>query len=282
MARERHGVSERRACRMLNQARSTHRYQPVANTSEREVVKKMHSISKHHPRYGTPRVTRLLRDDGFRINHKRVERLWRIEGLQVPQKQRKRRRLGHSANACALFRPQYPNHVWSYDFVSDQTEDGRRLKIFAVIDEHTRRCLALKVGRHFTSEHVIDTMRDLFEIHDVPTHVRSDNGPELIAVALRRWLLRRGTGTLYIEPGSPWENGYTESFNSRLRDELLNRELFTSMLEARVLLEQYRRTHNEERPHSSLGYETPAAFFEACRARMEDPTVETVYNPGLS
>lgn len=267
---------------MLDQPRSTQRYEPIENMGEREVVKQMQELARKHPRYGTPRITRLLRENGFEINHKRVERLWRSEGLQVPQKQRKRRRLGHSANACAHFRPRYPNHVWSYDFVSDQTEDGRRLKILVVIDEYTRRSLALEVGRRFASEDVIETMRRLFEIHGAPTHVRSDNGPEMIAVDLRRWLLRRGTGTLYIEPGSPWENGYTESFNSRLRDELLNRELFTSMLEAKVLLEQYRRAHNRERPHSALGYDTPAAFFEACRARMDHQTVETVFNPGLS
>ncbi len=282
MATARHDVSERRACRVLDQPRSTQRYRPQEKSGEQEVVKAMHAIAKLHPRYGTPRVTRLLRDDGFRLNHKRVERLWRVEGLQVPQKQRKRRRLGTSAHGCIRHRPEYPNHVWSYDFVADQTEDGRRLKIFVVIDEYTRRCLALEVGRRFTSEDVIDTMRALFELYGTPTHVRSDNGPELIATALRRWLGRRGTGTLYIEPGSPWENAYTESFNSRLRDELLNRELFTSVLEARVLLEQHRTEHNEVRPHSSHDYETPNAFFEGWLTRKETQAVETVYYPGLS
>ncbi|MCG8466781.1 MAG: IS3 family transposase [Gemmatimonadetes bacterium] len=282
MAVERHGVSERRACSMLGQPRSTQRYAPRCDAGDRAVVTRLHVLARKHPRYGTPRITRLLRDEGFQINHKRVERLWHREGLQVPQKQRKRRRLGTSRNGCSLFRPQYPNHVWSYDFVSDQTEDGRRLKIFAVLDEFSRRCLALRVGRRFASEDVIDTMRTLFERHGPPTHVRSDNGPEMIATELRKWLVRRGTGTLFIEPGSPWENGYTESFNSRLRDELLNQELFTSMLEAKVLLDQYRDQHNTERPHSSLGYETPVVFYEDHRRRMENPTVEAVYNDGLS
>ncbi len=282
MATARHEVSERRACQILDPPRSTQRDCPKENVGEREVVKSMHAIAKRHPRYGTPRVTRLLRDEGFRVNHRRVERLWRHEGLQVPQKQHKRRRLGSSAQGCTRFRPRYPNHVWSYDFVADQTEDGRRLKIFVVVDEYTRRCLALEVGRHFTSEDVIETMRVLFDLYGPPTHIRSDNGPELIAEALRGWLARRGTGTLYIEPGSPWENAYTESFNSRLRDELLDRELFTSLLEARVLLDGHRQEHNEVRPHSSLKYETPKAFFEGWLARKEGPTIETIYHPGLS
>ncbi len=267
---------------MLEQSRSTQRYVSQENTADKEVVKVMHEIAKRHPRYGTPRVTRLLHQEGFRINHKRVERLWRLEGLQVPQKQRKRRRLGSSAQGCTRMRALYPNHVWSYDFVADQTEDGRRMKIFVVVDEYTRRSLSLEVGRRFTSQDVIDTMRVLFEIYGTPTHIRSDNGPELIANELRRWLARRGTGTLFIEPGSPWENAYVESFNSRLRDELLNRELFTSLLEARVLLEEHRKEHNEVRPHSSLGYVTPNAFFERWLASKEDRIVETIHNPGLS
>ena len=282
MATARHDVSERRACAMLGQARSTQRYCPKKDPGEQEVVKAMRALAKAHPRYGTPRVTRLLRTEGFRINHKRVERLWRQEGLQVPRKQRKRRRLGASRNGCTQLQAAYPNHVWSYDFVADQTEDGRTLRVFVVVDEYTRRNLALEVGRHFTSEDVIETLRMLFEIHGAPIHVRSDNGPELIAVALRRWLVRRGTGTLFIKPGSPWENAYTESFNSRLRDELLNRELFTTLLEARVLLEQHRREHNEARPHSSLGYQTPEAFFEGWLKRDKNQAVETVYYPGLS
>jgi transposase InsO family protein len=282
MATARHGVSERRACEMLGQTRSTQRYRPKKDPGEQEVVKAMRAIAKRHPRYGTPRVTRLLRGEGFRINHKRVERLWRQEGLQVPRKQRKRRRLGASKNGCIRLRPAYPNHVWSYDFVADQTEDGRTLRIFVVVDEYTRRNLALEVGRHFTSQDVIETMRVLFEIHGAPTHIRSDNGPELIAIALRRWLARRGTGTLFIKPGSPWENAYGESFNSRLRDELLDREMFTSLLEARVLLEQHRKEHNETRPHSSLDYQTPEAFFEGWLTRYQNRTVETIYNPGLS
>jgi len=196
MAITRHGVSERRACTALGQVRSTQRYQSRRNTSEEHVVKAMHNIAKEHPRYGTPRVTRLLRNEGWRINHKRVERQWRAEGLQVPQKQHRRRRLGSSAQGCARMRARYPNHVWSYDFVADQTEDGRRLKILVVIDEYTRRSIALEVGRSFRSEDVIEVMRVLFGLHGASTHIRSDNGPEFIANGLRLWLSRRGTGTL--------------------------------------------------------------------------------------
>ena len=282
MASERHGVSERRACRILKQARSTQRYRPQTLAGERQVVDELHRIAREKPRWGTPRVTQRLRDLGWKINHKRVERLWRLEGLQVPQKQRRKLRLGSSAQGCVRHRAKYPNHVWSYDFVAEQTVDGRRMKIFVVIDEFTRRCLALEVARSFTSADVHETLRALFEIYGVPIHIRSDNGPEFIAHALRRWLGWRGVGTLFIAPGSPWENGYVESFNSRLRDELLDRELFTSVYEARVLLEQYRCGHNTDRPHSSLSFETPDAFMRQwCmehRGQRQDRTI----NPGLS
>jgi transposase InsO family protein len=190
-----------------------------------------------------------------------VERIWREEGLRVPQKQRKRRRLGHSANGIVHHRPEAPNHVWSYDFVTDQSEDGRRLKIFELLDEYTRRVFALEAGRSFRLRDVIEVLERMVAEHGAPAFIRSDNGPEFIAMAIRKWLEDSGIGTLYIAPGSPWENGYTESFNSRLRDELLDRELFTSLREANVLLDEYRRDHNEQRPHSAHGQRTPEAFY---------------------
>ncbi len=282
MAYRRHGVSQRRACRLLEQPRSTQRYRPESRAGERAVIGAMHRVARAEPRWGTPRVTRRLREWGWRINHKRVERLWRLEGLQVPQKQRKKLRLGNSSQGCVRHKAEYPNHVWSYDFVADQTEDGRRLKVFVVIDEFTRRSLALEVARSFTSADVQETLRVLFEIYGVPDHIRSDNGPEFIAHALRRWLGQRGVGTLFIAPGSPWENGYSESFNSRLRDELLNRELFTSVHEARVLLEQHRIGHNEKRPHSSLNFQTPDAFMRRWQTENQGRGEKEENQPGLS
>ena len=211
---------------------------------------------------------------------KRICRLWRKEGLNVPQKRRKKRRWGCSANGCVRHRAAYIDPVWCYDFVSDQTTDGRTLKFLTVEDEYTREALAIEVERSLTSTEVIETLRYLFEVRGAPRHIRSDNGPEFIAQALRDWLAVSGVGTLYLEPGAPWEtcperrrDGFNESFNSRFRDELLNGELFTSLQEANpsrlrawVVTEDYRLEYNHRRPHSSLGYQTPAAFAAACRA----------------
>ncbi len=262
MARDRHGLSERRACQVVGQPRSTQRYERQERDDERALRAAIHAAAKAHPRYGSRRIAVVLREDGWRVNRKRVARIWREEGLQVPVRQRKRRRLGHSANGCSRYRPEFPNHVWSYDFVSDQTEDGRTLKILPVLDEFTRRDLALECGRSFTSGDVIATLEHLVEMYGAPVFLRSDNGPEFIAAAIRKWLADSGIGTLFIAPGSPWENGYSESFNSRLRDELLDRELFTSMTEARYLLGEFRKTHNDVRPHSSLDYRTPERFYQ--------------------
>ena len=184
----------------------------------------------------------------------------------MPQKQRKKRRLGCSANGCVRHRAEHIDHVWCYDFVSDQTTDGRTLKFLTLEDEYTREALAIEVERSITSTDLIETLRYLFEVRGAPQHIRSDNGPEFIAQALRRWLAESGVGTLYIAPGAPWENGFNESFNSRFRDELLNGELFTSLQEAKVVTEDYRLEYNHRRPHSSLGYQTPAEFAAACRA----------------
>ncbi len=252
--------SERRACKVLGQPRSTQRYVVKERDDERPLVQRMLSLARCHPRYGYRRIWALLRRDGFRVNVKRVYRLWRKEGLKVPRKQRKRRRLDHSGNGCVRHRAEHINHVWCYDFVSDQTVDGRTVKFLTLEDEYTRECLAIEVERSITSREVIETLRYVFEVRGAPQHIRSDNGPEFIARALRTWLAESGVETLYIEPGSPWQNGFNESFNGKLRDELLNGELFTSLTEAKVVTEDWRMAYNHRRPHSSLGYETPAAF----------------------
>jgi transposase InsO family protein len=218
----------------------------------------MITLASEYGRYGYRRIAALLQTEGFRVNHKRVERIWRREGLKVPKKQPKRRRLWLNDGSCLRLRPAYVNHVWSYDFMMDRTRDGRALKILTVLDECSRECLAIDVSRRITSEEVLERLAQLFLERGLPAYIRSDNGPEFVAKAVRQWLARIGVGTLYIEPGSPWENGYIESFNGRLRDELLDREVFDTLLEAKVLVARWRRHYNTVRPHSSLGYRPPA------------------------
>lgn len=215
-------------------------------------------LAKKYGRYGYRRIRQLLVDDGWRVSVKRVYRIWRREGLKVPQKQPKRGRLWLNDGSCVRLRPQRRNHVWSYDFVQDQTEDKRKFRMLTVIDEFTRRCLAIVVARRLRSDDVLHCLTDLMSRHGPPEHIRSDNGPEFVAKSVRSWLGRIGVKTLYIEPGSPWENGYCESFNSKLRDELLEGEQFSTLYEAQVLIERWRRHYNEIRPHSSLGYRPPA------------------------
>jgi transposase InsO family protein len=200
----------------------------------------------------------MLRDAGWAVNVKRVERIWRREGLKVPQKQPKKGRLWLNDGSCIRLRPERPNHVWSYDFVESRTHDGRKFRMLNVVDEFTRECLAIRVDRKLNSTAVIDVLTDLFILRGVPGHVRSDNGPEFIAKAVRGWVDAVGAKTAFIEPGSPWENGYCESFNSKLRDELLNGEIFYSLAEARAVIEAWRVHYNTVRPHSSLGYRPPA------------------------
>ncbi len=200
----------------------------------------------------------MLRSEGWTVNAKRVERIWRREGLKVPQKQPKKGRLWLNDGSCIRLRPERPNHVWSYDFVEGRTHDGRKFRMLNIIDEFTRECLAIRIDRKLNSTDVIDLLSDLFILRGVPGHVRSDNGPEFIAKAVREWIAAVGAKTAFIEPGSPWENGYCESFNSKLRDELLNGEIFYSLAEAKVIIEAWRRYYNTERPHSSLGYKPPA------------------------
>jgi len=225
---------------------------------EARLVARIIQLATQYGRYGYRRITAMLRQEGWPLNHKRVERIWRKEGLKVPQKQPKRRRLWLNDGSCIRLRPQFKDHVWSYDFVTDRTADGRAFRILNIIDEYTRECLAILVKRHITSQDVIDQLFELIIFRGIPEHIRSDNGPEFTANAVRRWLNRLGVKTLFIEPGSPWENGYIESFNGKLRDELLNLEIFTTLTEAKVLIGQWRREYNQVRPHSSLGYRPPA------------------------
>lgn len=214
-------------------------------------------LATKYGRYGYRRITALLKQEGWHINHKRVERIWGREGLKVPRQQPKRGRLWLNDGSCVRLRPTHRNHVWSYDIVMSRTHDGRALRVLTVMDEYSRESLAIKIGRKLTSQDVIEQLADLFIINGIPEHIRSDNGPEFTASAVREWLEVLAVKTLFIEPGSPWENGYIESFNGKLRDELLNREIFTTLFEAKVLIENWRREYNEIRPHSALGYKPP-------------------------
>lgn len=259
-------ISERRACRVLDQPRSCQRYVAKPREDEEVLVKRMLELARKHPRYGYRFITAKLRQEGWRVNRKRVHRLWRREGLKVPQQQRKRRRLGKSENGCHRRRAAHKDHVWCWDFVFDRTENGSALKWLSIVDEYTRECLCLKVDRSITSEDVIDTLAELFAIRGVPKHIRSDNGPEFIARAIQQWTKQLGIETLYIEPGSPWENGFAESFHSRFRDEFLATELFENLSAARKLTAAWKDDYNHYRPHSSLGYMTPAEFAARCTA----------------
>jgi len=215
-------------------------------------------LATSYGRYGYRRITALLRQEGWRVNHKRVERIWRQEGLKVPKRQPKRGRLWLNDGSCIRLRPEHKDHVWSYDLMVDRTADGRAFRILAIIDEYTRECLAIVVDRRITSQDVIDKLFQIFVFRGVPEHIRSDNGPEFTARPIRAWLNRLGVKTLFIEKGSPWENGYIESFNGKLRDELLNREIFTTLTEAKILIEAWRKEYNQIRPHSALNYQPPA------------------------
>ena len=215
-------------------------------------------LARSFGRYGYKRITGLLQMAGWSVNAKRVQRIWRAEGLKVPKRQPKRGRLWLNDGSCIRLRPEHRNHVWAYDFVAERTHDGRPLKLLTVVDEYTRECLAIVVARRIRSHEVLMTLSDLFLQYDVPEHIRSDNGPEFVAKAVREWLADLGVTTLFIEPASPWENGYIESFNGKLRDELLNGELFYTLKEAQILIAGWRRLYNGLRPHSSLGQRPPA------------------------
>ncbi len=215
-------------------------------------------LATRYGRYGYRRITALLNEKGWLVNHKRIERIWRREGLKVPKKQPKRGRLWLNDGSCIRLKPEHKDHVWSYDFLIARTADGRPFKMLTILDEHTRECLAILIERCITPDHVIDQLFNLFVFRGIPEHIRSDNGPDFTARAIRKWLARIGVKTLFIEPGSPWENGYIESFNGKLRDELLNREIFTTLTEAKVLIADWWKEYNQVRPHSAKGYRPPA------------------------
>ena len=252
------GVSERRVCRVIDQPRSTQRDNPVVRDDEECLRAEIIRLASKYGRYGYRRITALLKREGFRVNHKRVERIWREESLKVPKKQPKRGRLWLNDGSCVRLRPTHRNHVWSYDFVADRTHDGRSIKMLTVIDEYSRECLAIVVERRLQSDDVLSCITELFVKHGPPEHIRSDNGSEFTARVVHQWLKRLGVQTLFIEPGSPWENGYNESFNGKFRDELLNGEIFYTLKEAQVLIEEWRLEYNTFRPHSSLKYRPPA------------------------
>jgi len=262
-------VSQRRACRALSQPRSTQRYAPRIPEDEPLLLAAMQGLVRRHPRYGYRMIWAKLRQDGWRVNRKRVYRLWKREGLKVPNKQHKKRRLGQSANGCVRRAAQHKDDVWAWDFIHDRDEQGRPLKWLSLVDEYTRECLLLEVERSLKAVDVVELISEVMLIRGVPGHIRSDNGPEFIAAAIREYLAQAGVATLYIEPGSPWENGYAESFHSRLRDELLDAELFSGLGDAKVLAAHWKNEYNHRRPHSSLGYRTPAAY----AASLAEPPV---------
>ncbi len=253
-----HKVTERWACRVLGVNRTAVRYEPKKLPDEDKVHEAIVYLAANYGRVGYRTVTDMLRNSGFKINHKRVERIWREEGLKLPSKQPKRGRIHLSDGSCIRLRAEHRNHVWSYDFMEDRTVDGRKVRWLNIMDEHDRECLASIPRRSWRSKDVTETLADIILLRGTPEYLRSDNGPEFIAKALRRWLRDIGIITTYIEPGSPWENGYIESFNARMRDEFLNGELFGNLYEAQVLTERWVRYFNKVRPHSSLGGRPPA------------------------
>jgi putative transposase len=242
----------------LGQHRSTQRKIPQGRDDEEQLTADIIELARQYGRYGYRKIAELLRRGGWLVNDKRVERIWRREGLKVPHKQPKRGRLWFADGSCIRLRAEHRNHVWSYDFVEDRTHEGRKYRMLNVIDEFTHECLAIRVARKLKAVDVIDVLADLFILRGVPGHVRSDNGPEFIARALQDWIAAVGATTAYIAPGSPWENGFIESFNARLRDELLDGEIFYTLREAQIVIESWRRHYNAVRPHASLDYNAPA------------------------
>ena len=261
------GVSQRWACQLVGQHRSTQRHQPVPPDRDRALRAQLRQFSRAHPRWGYRRAHAQLLNQGWRVNRKAIQRLWREEGLRVPTRRRERQRLGTSSYPADRLAAEHPNHVWALDYQFDQTEDGRRLKLLNVVDEHTREALTITVDRRIDADATVAVLdRLVVERGQPPRFVRMDNGPELTANSLRDWCRFTGAGISYIEPGSPWQNPYVESFGSRLRDELLAVEAFTSLLDARVLVEDWRIEYNTLRPHSALGYLTPTDYAKAWAA----------------
>ncbi len=286
---DRLGLSERRACRIAGQNRSTQRHRPQVAPDEEALRRRLRKISEQRPRWGYRRAHGHLLSEGWSLNRKRVQRLWREEGLRVPAKAKKRRRLGESTVPAERLRAEHPDHVWALDYQHDATEDGRELKFLNVVDEFTREALAIEVDRSIDAEETVAVLRRLAAERGAPANIRADNGPELTAAVLREWCRLGSTGTAYIEPGSPWQNPYVESFNSRLRDELLNTEVFTCLEEAKVLAEDWRTDYNANHPHSALGMMAPGRFAASLRSPsglatrggdQERYSLQT--NPGLS
>ena len=242
----------------MRQSRATQRYLSSVCDDETPLTQRIIELASVYGRYGTPRITSLIRQTGWHVNHKRVERIWQREGLQVPKKQPKRGRLWMNDGSCVRLRPERKDHVWAYDFVQGKTHNGRPFRMLTLVDEWTRECLAIDTARRLNSDDVLERLSWLFATRGVPEHVRSDNGPEFTAKVVRAWLKKVGVKTLFIEPGSPWENGYVESFNGKLRDELLKGEIFYTLKEAKVLIERWRVHYNTIRPHRSLGQRPPA------------------------
>ena len=251
-------MSERAACRLLGQWRGTQRYEAIPRPDEDELTAAVIALASQYGRYGYKKIWALLRMAGWSVSRDRVEQIWHREALKVPQKQRPRRRLWLNDGSCIRLRPERANQVWSYDFVSARTHNGRLLRILTLIDEYTRECLALRVARRLNHLDVVDTLSEVMLWRGIPEHIRSDNGPEFVAKQLRAWLKGLGTEPLYIEPGSPWENGYCESFNGKLRNECLDGEIFYSLKEAQIVIGQWREQYNTVRPHAALGYRPPA------------------------
>jgi putative transposase len=260
MLRDRLGVGERWACRVVGQHRSTQRYVPTRAQDDDALRARLRKISEERPRWGYRRAHHRLREEGWEVNRKRVQRLWREEGLRVPQRKRKRRRLGESTVPAARLRAEHPGQVWALDFQFDQTSDGRTLKLLNVVDEFTREALCMLVERRIDADRTVAVLERLAAERGAPEQLRMDNGPELTAHALGDWCRHQTTGTAFIEPGAPWQNAYVESFHARVRDELLDVEEFSSLAEAKVVIEDWREDYNERRPHSALGMKAPAVF----------------------
>jgi len=250
--------SERKACRIVKVSRSVVNYVNRRRSGEEGLVKRIHELAMRNSRYGYRRITVLLKREGWQVNRKRVHRLWKMEGLGLPLRRSRRRRRGPVREI--VNKAEHPNHVWSYDFLEDRTERGGRIRILVVLDEYTRECLAIKVAPSISAQEVLNVLEWLLIVRGVPEYIRSDNGPEFVAKVVQEWLEGIGCQTIYIEPGSPWENGYIESFNDKLRSECLNREVFRKGRDARIIIEAWRQEYNTYRPHSSLGYLTPSEF----------------------
>jgi putative transposase len=289
MLQDRLGLSERRACRIAGQNRSTQRHRPLVAPDDQALRRRLRKISEERPRWGYRRAHGHLLREGLSLNRKRVQRIWREEGLHVPAKAKKRRRLGVSTTAADRLKAEGPNHVWALDYCHDATEDGRELKFLNVVDEFTREALAVEVDRSIDAEETVKVLERLAGERGAPANLRADNGPELTAAVLREWCRHGKTATAYIEPGSPWQNAYVESFNARLRDELLNTEVFTCLEEARVLAADWREDYNANHPHSALGMMSPERFAASLRSPSglatrggDQERYSTQTNPGLS